>query len=321
MRRILLIVLSCVFLVGCMNKPLTEQERKMQIISQGVIFDSEYTNALIGSQSEQYKSLYSKLYAKAIQTLEYDSSSDSFAFDVYDIESYKQIVQKDLSGFQKDYANMLSLDVQQNTIDNYIWSYVRNALGALPTVKSSVKLNLGTNNSFDSDKEICTILQEQIKSFYDASVLYDEEDEESWEIPKDKLSIGKGEVLPVSCDKALTNCFIRIDKILQGSEAEEYIRGLSSVNKGLQLQQIYVVTYTIMNLSDNVVIYTDKFCSVTKDGAVINYNSSDIAGLEKSKKLEPYVETTITNMYVGDDSGSLLWFDKGTNYLLEVSLD
>lgn len=322
MKKLVLSLLLSILLVGCTGKLPTTEEKKAVIVEQGVTFNQEFTNSLISSESEQYKSLYSLLYQKAIDTLTYDQGSDTFTIAVYDLSEYKKIIKADVNGFQKDYENMLSLEVQQGTIDNYVWSYVRNALGAVKTTSYSFSLDLGENNSLADDKDICDYLQKQMTAFYEASIDYNTDEEEvEWVAPEKNLNLGQGVVMPVSCKEGTTNCFVRVDKIVKDSEAIEYVRGLSSINKNIMIDNAVVVTYTVINLSENTVTFTDKMCSVTENGALVTYNGSEIAGLENSKKLEPYSETTITNMYVVVNSGGLLWFDEKTKNLLGVSLD
>lgn len=322
MKRLILSLFLSILLVGCTGKLPTAEEKKAAIVEQGVVFNKEFTNSLISSESEQYKSLYSLLYQKAIDTLTYDQGSDTFTIAVYDLSEYKKIIKADVNGFQKDYENMLSLEVQQGTIDNYIWSYIRNALGAVKTESYSFSLDLGENNSLADDKVICDYLQKQMTAFHEASIDYNtEEEEEEWVAPEKNLNLGQGVIMPVSCKEGTVNCFVRVDKIIKESEAIEYVQGLSSINKNIVVDDAVVVTYTVINLSENEVTFTDKMCSVDENGSLVTYNGSEIAGLENSKKLEPYIETTITNMYVVVNSGGLLWFDEKTKNLLEVSLD
>ena len=322
MKKLVLSLLLSVLLVGCTGRLPTAEEKKAAIVEQGVTFNQEFTNSLISLESEQYKSLYSLLYQKAIDTLTYDQGSDTFTIAVYDLSEYKKIIKADVNGFQKDYENMLSLEVQQGTIDNYVWSYVRNALGAVKTASYNFSLDLGENNSLADDKVICDYLQKQMTAFYEASIDYNTDEEEvEWVAPEKNLNLGQGIVMPVSCKEGTTNCFVRVDKIVKDSEAIEYVRGLSSINKNIMIDNAVVVTYTVINLSENTVTFTDKMCSVTENGALVTYNGSEIAGLENSKKLEPYSETTITNMYVVVNSGGLLGCDEKTKNLLGVSLD
>ena len=192
----------------------------------------------------------------------------------------------------------------------------------MKTASYSFSLDLGENNSLADDKAICDYLQKQMTAFYEASIDYNTDEEEvEWVAPEKNLNLGQGVIMPVSCKEGIVNCFVRVDEILKGSEAIEYIRGLSSINKNIVVDDAVVVTYTVINLSENAVTFTDKMCSVTENGALVTYNGSEIAGLENSKKLEPYSETTITNMYVVVNSGGLLWFDEKTKNLLGVSLD
>lgn len=321
-RRIALFILAAVLLTGCQEKEPTIQERKQQVFDNGIVFDKDTTVNAVQDKSIEYKNLFNKMYDTAIESLQYNQDSDSFTCGISNVEDYRKIVQQDSTGFQKDYENMLKLELSQDTIDNYIYSYVTNALGACGKQTFNFTLELGKSNSYSSNTIIVDEIVTLIDDFYSSSINYTKNSVvEDWVEPSETLEMGVGKVLLVTCKDKQQNCFVRVDSYLKDEEAENFIRGLSSINSSIAFpQNIIVVNYTVMNLGTETVTFEDKIVSTNTDGNLITYNSNDIIGLEYAKNLEPKIETTITNMYVVNDSGVLLWYDEGTKTSLKVNI-
>lgn len=321
-KKILLCILLAFMLTGCQEKEPTIPELKQQVFENAIVFDEDITETELADKTPEYKNLFKRLYSEAITSVQYDAGSDTFTCNLYNVEDYKKIVQQDTNGFQKDYENMLKLEVDDKTISNYIYSYCTNALGACGKELFSFQLDLGQNNSYKSNAVIVESLMALIDEVHNASINYTKVDSvEEWVVPTDVLDMGMGRTMVVSCEDKNVNCYVRIDSCLIGQEAEEYVRGLSSINSTISFtQEVYVITYTIINLGTETVKFTDKILSVNENGNTITFNNNDVIGLEYAKSLEPKIETTITNLYVGTDSGVLLWYDEVTNTSFKVNI-
>ncbi len=324
MKKLLIIVGLCFFLVGCKEKELTKQELKEQIFNNGIIFKEDNMPDYVNKYSEDYKNLFKLEYDRLLSSVTYNSNTDKFRCNCTNTEDYQNLVQKDIEGFQKDFENMLALGLDQNSIDDYVYSYIRNAIKSCGVVQNEFELELSdTGDSFKSNVVILDIVQRDIDKLYNCSINYKVlESKQEWHMPEEQLALGQGIVLCTSCGGSKTNCFIRLDNIIQGEDAAEYVRGLSSINKDLTFDgEVYVITYTIINLGKEDIIFDDKIVSVDDLGNIITYNSKSIVGLETTKKIEPGIDTTITNLYVGNNSGGLLWYDKICNNVLGINLN
>ena len=321
-KNILLCILCLLLLTGCQEKEPTVQELKQQVMNNNVIFDESINESSVQDKSPEYKNLFNKVYSEAYNSLQYDMNTDTFSCNLFNIDDYKKIVQQDTNGFQKDYENMLKLELAQDTVDNYIYSYITNALGACGKTSFSFKLELGQNNSYLSNAVIVNEIIIELDEFYSCSVNYTKNViTEAWVAPEETFELGIGKTLLVSCGDKRVNCYVRVDSFLSGKDAEEFIKGLSSINSTIRFpQNVVVINYTIMNLGTEAVNYEDKILASNSNGNSISYNTNDIIGLEYAKILEPKVETTITNLYVADDSGVLLWYDEGTKTSLKVNI-
>lgn len=324
-KKLFIICIASLFsLVGCASREITEEAMKENIISKGIVFKEDATIDYLNNQSENYKNLFKQEYNKITSSITYNSVEDKFYCACVNVEDYKKLIQKDTEGYQKDYENMLTLALDQRSIDDYIYAYMRNAINTCGTVQKVFELSLSdTKDSFANNTVIVNMVEDCINELYDGSINYRKiETEVEWVKPSEQLILGKGILLCVNCDGVKTNCFLRIDQVLQSEDAQNYVRNLSSINQNLNFEgNLYVITYTIMNLGKESVTFNDKIVSVNGVGNIITFNRKDIAGLESSKKIEPGIETTITNLYVGNNSGGLLWYDEVCNNILGINLN
>ena len=325
MKRLIICFICITLLIcGCQKEvEITEQEYKNQVILKGIKFNNEDTPSS-SDVSEAYIKLFEQEYRRSLDSIEYDIETDKFMVDVVNPTSLKVIVKNDVSGFQKDYNNQIQLGISQELIDDYVYSYIKNAIKACDLESVQVEFTLSDDKqSFQDNSSLVKIITNNINELYNTTVHYEQIDNvDTWNIPENTIKVGYGQTIKVHCDKDNVNCFLVINNIIQGDEAKEYVRGLSSVNKDLDFQDdIIVVTYSVMNLSEKSVIFTDKFISVDENGYVLSFDSDEIVGLDSVKKIEPKAETSITNAYVSTNSGSLLWYDSYTANLIRVDLD
>lgn len=312
-----------IILIGCQQKELTIADKKQMVFDAGVVFVTDRYDDYLASKSEDYKNLFKQEYNKALASISYNYEEDIFSCQLVNTADYVKIVQNDTSGFQKDYENLISLELNQTSIDNYVWSYARNAVKACGTKESTFQLELDDKQqAFESNEVILDLVKGAIDDMYDASINYTTKVVDAeWVAPEDSFDVGVGRLLSVNCDGKIVNCFVVINSIKQDNEASEYVKGLSSINKDLEFPTpAYLVTYTITNLSEETVTFKDKLVTVNEEGNIITFNNEEVVGLENAKKLEPLVETTITNLYIGANSGGLLWYDSVCNNLLGVNL-
>lgn len=325
MKKLFIICIASILsLVGCTSREITEEAIKENIINEGIVFKEDITIDHLNDQSENYKNLFKQEYNRIMSSITYNSVENKFYCNCVNVEDYKKLIQKDTEGYQKDYENMLTLELDQRSIDDYIYTYMRNAINTCSTVQKVFELSLSdTKDSFESNTIIVNMVEDCINELYDDSINYRKaETEVGWVKPSEQLILGKGILLCVDCNGVNTNCFLRIDQVLQAEDAKNYVRNLSGINKNLKFEgDLCVITYTIMNLGKESVTFNDKIVSVNEVGNIITFNRKDIAGLESSKKIEPGIETTITNLYVGNDSGGLLWYDEVCNNILGINLN
>lgn len=321
--RIVGMLLLCISLIGCQEKELTVAEKKQIAFDSGITFTNDNIDSYLAGKSEDYKNLFKQEYGKAFASIVYDITADQFSCQLVNTTDYTKIVQNDVTGFQKDYENLLALEMSQNVIDNYVWSYARNAVKACGSETVNFQLDLDeSQKAFLVNDNLLDLVSERVDALYSASINYTTETiDAEWVAPTDFFELNKGRLMCVNCGGKIVNCFIVIDTVKEGDEAKEFVRGLSSINKDIDTtSSAYVVTYTITNLSEETVTFEDKIVTVNEEGYITTFNSKDIVGLENTKKLEPLVETTITNLYIGNNSGGLFWYDSVCNNILGIDL-
>lgn len=306
-------------LVGC-KQETSIQDVKANLVNTGVQF--EEVSTVEGGQPLVFREVFDLCYQQAMSSIRYKKDSDEFIIAIISPASFQKITQEDAFGFQKDMTNLVDVGVDDNTKREYVFNYLKSVFNDCATYEVAVKLDLGDSGLLVTDAPIKAAIMNALDDVYfsatHSSVV---ENETSWEPPTESIDLTKAKVIPVSSEIGITNCLVNLQEVLVGSEAMEQVRGLSEANKNVVDSRLIFVEYSITNLSEESFVFNNKILSVTEDGYTVSL-ADNVVGLDNVKKLEPYVETTITDVFVVSDSGSLLWFDPDAKqtYLVDKTI-
>jgi hypothetical protein len=320
-----IVVLALCLCSGC-SSPFQSKEEEP---SPTEAFKGELLSSLVVDASSDAsidkKHCLERVY-KEVKITSITTENDGFKVDL-ELPGFKGVAERcinDSSGFISDINNLVQLNESKENQIDYVYRYVS---GVLSGVEDKSKMTFSVSGDSIGviakgiETDYCDNLVNQIYSYVVDGEAFSFSVNDT-AVTEPSFEVGKGKVMWYSDGDKKYKVFICPKVVLEGDSARNKLIEVSDVNKEVDFTGVDPVylEYSVTNLEDEDLNYTNKFCLVDEQNFVHKYSGVKFIGVNPNKVIKANSEDTVSVVLIKDeDNLSVGWYDSAEELFIALN--